>query len=72
MTRRILAELQLNGRLSVTHLVARVGLTISPTHRRAGDLDAVGVLDGGLEAHSEHFRSARRHPREPVRAALQA
>ncbi|HFF5283573.1 winged helix-turn-helix DNA-binding family protein, partial [Acinetobacter baumannii 1499986] len=32
--KKILAELQLNGRLSITELAEKVGLSISPCHRR--------------------------------------
>ncbi|MFP3335793.1 AsnC family transcriptional regulator, partial [Pseudomonas sp. SIMBA_064] len=32
--RKILAELQKDGRLSVTELAERVGLSLSPCHRR--------------------------------------
>jgi hypothetical protein len=31
--KKILAELQLNGRLSITELAEKVGLSISPCHR---------------------------------------
>ncbi|MCC5949621.1 MAG: Lrp/AsnC family transcriptional regulator [Nitriliruptoraceae bacterium] len=44
--RKILAELQVDGRLSVTELGARVGLTVSPTHRRLRDLEASGAIVG--------------------------
>ncbi|RYE70639.1 MAG: AsnC family transcriptional regulator, partial [Oxalobacteraceae bacterium] len=32
--RKIISELQKNGRLSVTELAERVGLSLSPCHRR--------------------------------------
>ena len=44
--RKILAELQVEGRLSVTDLGARVGLTVSPTHRRLRDLEESGAIVG--------------------------
>ncbi len=44
--RKILAELQADGRLSVTDLAARIGLSISPTHRRLRDLEASGAIRG--------------------------
>jgi DNA-binding Lrp family transcriptional regulator len=46
LDRKILAELQLDGRLSVTDLGSRVGLTVSPTHRRLRDLEESGVIVG--------------------------
>ncbi|RDI54388.1 Lrp/AsnC family transcriptional regulator [Nocardia mexicana] len=44
--RKILAELQRNGRLSITDLAARVGLSVSPTHRRLRELEGDGVIRG--------------------------
>ncbi|WP_431935043.1 Lrp/AsnC family transcriptional regulator [Micromonospora sp. RP3T] len=44
--RKILAELQQDGRLSLTDLAARIGLTVSPTHRRVRDLEASGAIVG--------------------------
>jgi DNA-binding Lrp family transcriptional regulator len=44
--RKILAELQLQGRLSLTDLALRVGLTVSPVHRRLRDLEASGAITG--------------------------
>ncbi|MNJ39643.1 Leucine-responsive regulatory protein [compost metagenome] len=44
--RKILAELQKDGRLSVTELAERVGLSLSPCHRRVRALEASGVLLG--------------------------
>jgi len=38
--RKILAELQLDGRLTITELAAKVGLSVSPCHRRLRELDA--------------------------------
>lgn len=42
--RKILAELQLDGRLSVTELADRVGLSLSPCHRRVRALEQAGVI----------------------------
>ena len=44
--RKILAELQVQGRISTTDLAARVGLTVAPTHRRIRDLEASGAIVG--------------------------
>jgi DNA-binding Lrp family transcriptional regulator len=44
--RKILALLQEDGRLTVTELAARVGLTVSPCHRRLRELEASGVIRG--------------------------
>ena len=44
--RKILAELQKDGRLSVTELAERVGLSLSPCHRRVRALEEAGVLRG--------------------------
>ena len=37
--RKILSELQLDGRLTVTELADRVGLSLSPCHRRLKALE---------------------------------
>jgi DNA-binding Lrp family transcriptional regulator len=42
--RKILAELQSNGRLSVTDLAERVSLSISPCHRRLRALEESGAI----------------------------
>jgi len=42
--RRILAELQQDGRLTVTELAERVRLSISPCHRRLKALEHAGVI----------------------------
>jgi len=39
--RKILAELQDDGRLTVTDLAAKVGLSLSPCHRRLRELEQV-------------------------------
>ena len=44
--RNILAVLQRDGRLSVTDLAARVGLSLSPCHRRLRELERTGVIRG--------------------------
>ena len=44
--RQILAELQADGRLSVTDLAAKVRLSVSPCHRRLRELERSGVIRG--------------------------
>jgi len=44
--RRILAELQVDGRLSITELAAKVGLSLSPCHRRLRELERARVITG--------------------------
>lgn len=44
--KKILAELQVDGRLSVTDLAERVGLSLSPCHRRVRALEEAGVIQG--------------------------
>jgi len=44
--RKILAALQGEGRFTITELAARVGLTVSPCHRRLRDLERQGVIAG--------------------------
>ena len=46
MDRKILAELQQDGRLTVTELAARVQLSVSPCHRRVRDLERAGAIRG--------------------------
>jgi DNA-binding Lrp family transcriptional regulator len=46
LDRKIIAELQLDGRQSLTDLAARVGLTVSPAHRRVRYLESAGVITG--------------------------
>jgi DNA-binding Lrp family transcriptional regulator len=43
---KILAELQQDGRLTVTELADRVRLTAAPCHRRLRDLERTGVITG--------------------------
>ena len=44
--RKILAELQEDGRLTVTELAGRVGLSVSPCHRRLRELERTGAIRG--------------------------
>ncbi len=44
--RKILAELHMDGRLSLTELAERVGLSLSPCHRRVRALEEAGVILG--------------------------
>lgn len=44
MDHKIIAELQKDGRLSVTDLGDRVGLSLSPCHRRLRALERAGVI----------------------------
>jgi len=44
--RKILALLQDKGRLTVTELASRVGLSVSPCHRRLRELEATGTITG--------------------------
>lgn len=44
--RKILAELQNDGRQSLTELAGRVGLSLSPCHRRVRALEDAGVITG--------------------------
>lgn len=44
--REILAALQVDGRLTVTELAARVGLSVSPCHRRLRELERSGTIRG--------------------------
>jgi DNA-binding Lrp family transcriptional regulator len=44
--RKILALLAVDGRLTVTDLASRVGLSVSPCHRRLRDLEVSGVIKG--------------------------
>ncbi|HET8583357.1 MAG TPA: winged helix-turn-helix transcriptional regulator, partial [Jatrophihabitans sp.] len=42
--RKILALLQADGRLTLTELANRVGLSVSPCHRRLRELERDGVI----------------------------
>ena len=44
--RKILAVLQNEGRITVTELASRVGLSVSPCHRRLRELEADGTVRG--------------------------
>lgn len=44
--RKILAELQRDGRLTVTELAERVRLSVSPCHRRLRALERAGAISG--------------------------
>jgi DNA-binding Lrp family transcriptional regulator len=44
--RKIIAELQAQGRLTVTQLADRVKLTVAPCHRRLRELERAGVIRG--------------------------
>ena len=46
LDRKILAELQADGRQSLTDLASRVGLNVSPAHRRVRDLVKSGAIVG--------------------------
>ncbi|MFJ8949110.1 Lrp/AsnC family transcriptional regulator [Streptomyces sp. NPDC102381] len=46
MNRKILTELQMDGRLTITELAARVKLSVSPCHRRLRDLERSGAIRG--------------------------
>ncbi|MNY90601.1 Leucine-responsive regulatory protein [compost metagenome] len=46
LDRKILAELEADGRLTVTELSERVGLSLSPCHRRVRALEDSGVIRG--------------------------
>jgi DNA-binding Lrp family transcriptional regulator len=44
--RKILSVLQEDGRLTITELAARVGLSVSPCHRRLRELERDGTILG--------------------------
>lgn len=44
--RKILAQLQADGRLSLTELAERVNLSLSPCHRRVRALEQSGAITG--------------------------
>jgi len=44
--RKILAELQRDGRLTITELAERVRLSVSPCHRRLRTLERSGAISG--------------------------
>jgi DNA-binding Lrp family transcriptional regulator len=53
--RKILAELQGEGRLTVTELAERVRLSVSPCHRRLRALEESGVI-AGYRAHLDALK----------------
>ncbi|QNP74201.1 Lrp/AsnC family transcriptional regulator [Streptomyces roseirectus] len=80
--RKILTELQLDGRLTVTELAARVRLSVSPCHRRLRDLEKSGAIRGyravvepsavGLAFEALIFVTMRVEDRETVAAFEEA
>ncbi len=46
LDRAILAELQLDGRMSATALAEKIGLSVAPCHRRIRELERSGVIAG--------------------------
>jgi DNA-binding Lrp family transcriptional regulator len=46
LDRKILAELEENGRLTITELAARINLSVSPCHRRLRELERAGAIRG--------------------------
>jgi DNA-binding Lrp family transcriptional regulator len=46
LDKKILAQLQQDGRLTVTELAERVGLSVSPCHRRLRALERSGAISG--------------------------
>ncbi|MER7787748.1 Lrp/AsnC family transcriptional regulator [Streptomyces sp. NPDC097640] len=80
--RNILAELQSDGRLTVTELAERVRLSVSPCHRRLRALERSGAISGyharldagvlGLTFEALVFVTMRYEDRETVAAFEQA
>lgn len=76
--RKIISELQKDGRLSVTELAELVGLSLSPCHRRVRALEESGVLLGyraqldpsalGLNFSAMVFATLREGDRKAVEA----
>ena len=46
LDRQILAELEENGRLTITELAARIKLSVSPCQRRLRELERTGAIRG--------------------------
>lgn len=46
INRKILALLQVDGRMSTTDLAARIGLSLSACHRRVKELELSGAISG--------------------------
>jgi DNA-binding Lrp family transcriptional regulator len=82
MDRKILTELQLDGRLTITELAARVQLSVSPCHRRLRDLERAGAIRGyravvdpaavGLDFEALVFATLRWEHRDTVTAFEEA
>ncbi|MGX1565409.1 Lrp/AsnC family transcriptional regulator [Streptomyces sp. NPDC055506] len=82
LDRKILTELQLDGRLTVTELAARVKLSVSPCHRRLRDLEREGAIRGyravvdpaavGLDFEALVFVTMRREDADTVTAFEEA
>ncbi|MCZ1008211.1 Lrp/AsnC family transcriptional regulator [Streptomyces lydicus] len=82
LDRKILTELQLDGRLTVTELAARVQLSVSPCHRRLRDLERAGAIRGyravvdpaavGLDFEALVFATLRWEGRDTVTAFEEA
>jgi DNA-binding Lrp family transcriptional regulator len=80
--RKILAELQRDGRLTVTELAARVGLSVSPCHRRLRELERSGAIRGyravvdaaavGLTFEAVVFATLRQADRDTISTFEQA
>ncbi|RAG82670.1 Lrp/AsnC family transcriptional regulator [Streptacidiphilus pinicola] len=80
--RKILAELQQDGRLTLTELAERVRLSVSPCHRRLRALERSGAIAGyharldanslGLTFEALVFVTMRYEDRETVAAFEQA
>jgi DNA-binding Lrp family transcriptional regulator len=76
--RQILTELQRDGRLTVTELAGKVGLSLSPCHRRLRELERRGVITGyraiidpesvGLAFHALVFVTMRQEDRDTLLA----
>jgi len=74
--RKILALLQEDGRLTVTDLATRVGLSLSPCHRRLRELERSGTIRGyralvdadavGLKFQALVFVTMRQEDRETL------
>jgi DNA-binding Lrp family transcriptional regulator len=82
LDRKILTEVQQDGRLTVTELAGRVGLSLSPCHRRLRALEQSGAISGyhanldanalGLTFESLVFVTMRAGDRDTVDAFEQA
>jgi DNA-binding Lrp family transcriptional regulator len=80
--RKILAELQMDGRLSITELAERVRLSLSPCHRRLRALEQSGAISSyrahldaaalGLTFEALVFVSMRDTTRDTIAALEQA